>query len=161
MEERQTGTPTLDREETEKESAPRPSPPPIRRLYRSRRERMLCGVCGGLGEYFNVDPVLIRLAFLILAFGGAGIFAYLVLWIVVPNRPLGEAEPSITTALDSSSSRSLLAWAFVAIGLLLLVSNLHLVTIGNWDVFWPALLIVAGAALLLSRSGGAGDAGER
>jgi len=113
---------------------------------------MLCGVCGGLGEYFNVDPIFFRLGFLVLAFGGAGVLAYLVLCIVVPNRPLGEAEPSITTTLDSRSGRMLLAWAFVAFGLLLLFNNLRIVTIGNWGEFWPVLMIVAGAALLLNRS---------
>jgi len=55
------------------------------RLYRSRSHKMLAGVCGGLGEYFDVDPVLIRLLFVVTAFiSGAGILAYLVLWIVVP-----------------------------------------------------------------------------
>ncbi|MFN8634592.1 MAG: PspC domain-containing protein [Chloroflexota bacterium] len=55
------------------------------RLYRSRSHKMLAGVCGGLGEYFDVDPVLIRLLFVVTAFiSGAGILAYLILWIVVP-----------------------------------------------------------------------------
>jgi phage shock protein C len=55
------------------------------RLYRSRSQKMIAGVCGGLGEYFDVDPVLIRLLFVVTAFiSGVGILAYLVLWIVVP-----------------------------------------------------------------------------
>jgi phage shock protein C len=55
------------------------------RLYRSRSQKMIAGVCGGLGEYFDVDPVLIRLLFVITAFiSGVGILAYVVLWIVVP-----------------------------------------------------------------------------
>ena len=55
------------------------------RLYRSRSQKMLAGVCGGLGEYFDVDPVLIRLLFVVTPFiSGAGILAYIVLWIVVP-----------------------------------------------------------------------------
>src|SRR5215218_7406215 len=55
------------------------------RLYRSRSQKMIAGVCGGLGEYFDVDPILIRLLFVVTAFiSGVGILAYLVLWIVVP-----------------------------------------------------------------------------
>lgn len=55
------------------------------RLYRSRSQKMIAGVSGGLGDYFDVDPVLIRLLFVVTAFiSGAGILAYIVLWIVVP-----------------------------------------------------------------------------
>jgi phage shock protein C len=55
------------------------------KLYRSRSQKMIAGVSGGLGEYFDVDPVLIRLLFVVTAFiSGAGILAYIVLWIVVP-----------------------------------------------------------------------------
>ncbi|HHY26774.1 MAG TPA: PspC domain-containing protein [Desulfitobacterium dehalogenans] len=59
-----------------------------KRLYRSGREKMLAGVCGGLGEYFDVDPTLIRLAVVIAVFGaGMGFFAYLIAWIVIPKNP--------------------------------------------------------------------------
>lgn len=60
----------------------------MNRLYRSRHDRMLAGVCGGLGEYFGIDSSLIRLAlvFLIL-FGGTGFLAYIVAWIVIPEEP--------------------------------------------------------------------------
>lgn len=65
-----------------------------KRLYRSRKDRMIAGVCGGLGEYFNVDPVLLRIAFVILIlFSGTGLILYLILAIVVPNEPEpGEVE---------------------------------------------------------------------
>jgi len=59
-----------------------------KRLYRSREEKIIGGVCGGLAEYLNVDPTLIRLALvLITLLGGAGIIAYLVLWVIVPLAP--------------------------------------------------------------------------
>jgi len=59
-----------------------------KRLYRSREEKIIGGVCGGLAEYLNVDPTLMRLALvLITLFGGAGIIAYLVLWVIVPLAP--------------------------------------------------------------------------
>ena len=57
-----------------------------RKLYRSRSQRMLGGVCGGLAEYFNVDATLIRVLFLVLAvFGGSGLVIYVVMWLIVPD----------------------------------------------------------------------------
>ena len=59
-----------------------------RRLYRSRTDRKLAGVCGGLAQYFNTDATLIRVLFVVLALlGGPGLVIYLVLWIVVPEEP--------------------------------------------------------------------------
>lgn len=59
----------------------------IKRLYKSRDERMIAGVCGGIAEYFKVDPTLIRLAWIIFVFmGGSGILAYLIAWIVIPEK---------------------------------------------------------------------------
>ena len=50
---------------------------------------MVCGVCGGIAEYFNVDPTLVRLAFLLLAAGwGSGLLAYLVAAIIMPEPPV-------------------------------------------------------------------------
>ncbi len=64
-----------------------------RHLYRSRKERMLMGVCGGLGEYFKIDPTLVRLAFVIATLmGGPGLIAYVVLLIVVPEEPFQVVE---------------------------------------------------------------------
>jgi phage shock protein C len=65
-----------------------PTSPPYKRLYRSRRQRMISGVCGGVAEYFGIDPTLVRLAAVALVFaGGSGLVAYLVAWIVVPEAP--------------------------------------------------------------------------
>jgi phage shock protein C len=59
-----------------------------KRLYRSNIDRKLAGVSGGLGEYFGMDPLLIRLVFVILALaGGGGVLIYIVLWIVTPDSP--------------------------------------------------------------------------
>ncbi len=59
-----------------------------KRLYRSRSQRMLAGVCGGIAEYFNVDPTLIRLAWVIFAFlGGTGVLAYIIAAIIIPLDP--------------------------------------------------------------------------
>ncbi|HLF28050.1 MAG TPA: PspC domain-containing protein [Anaerolineae bacterium] len=57
-----------------------------KRLTRSKTDRRLAGVCGGLGEYFDVDPTLIRLVFVLaLVFAGTGPLLYLILWVVLPE----------------------------------------------------------------------------
>jgi len=57
-----------------------------RKLYRSRNQRMIAGVCGGLADYFNVDATLVRVLFLLLAvFGGTGLVIYIVMWVIVPD----------------------------------------------------------------------------
>jgi phage shock protein C len=59
-----------------------------RKLYRSRTNRQVAGVCGGLAEYFNLDATLIRVLFVVLAvLGGSGIVLYVALWIIVPGEP--------------------------------------------------------------------------
>jgi len=61
----------------------------IKRLYRSRSNKVIAGVCGGIGEYFNVDPVAIRLLWVLLtAFSGLfpGLLAYLIAWLVIPEK---------------------------------------------------------------------------
>jgi phage shock protein C len=57
-----------------------------KRLLRSKNNKIIAGVCGGIGEYFNVDPVLIRLIWVIITLmGGAGILAYIIAWIIIPE----------------------------------------------------------------------------
>jgi len=59
-----------------------------RRLYRSRTDRKLAGVCGGLAQYFNTDATVIRVLFVVLAvLGGGGLLIYLAMWIIVPSEP--------------------------------------------------------------------------
>jgi phage shock protein C len=59
-----------------------------RKLYRSKTDRKLAGVCGGLAQYVNTDATLIRVLFVLLAvLGGSGLVLYLAMWIIVPNEP--------------------------------------------------------------------------
>ena len=59
-----------------------------KRLYRSRRSRMICGVCGGVAEYFNIDPTLVRLALILFAcLGCSGVLGYIIAAIVIPEGP--------------------------------------------------------------------------
>ena len=59
-----------------------------KRLYRSRENAMLAGVCGGIGEFFDIDPTIVRLAWVILGFcGGVGLWAYIIAAVISPQRP--------------------------------------------------------------------------
>ena len=60
----------------------------VKRLYRSRKNRIIAGVCGGIGEYLNIDPVIVRLIWLLLVFAGfgAGLLVYLIAWLIVPEK---------------------------------------------------------------------------
>lgn len=59
-----------------------------KRFYRSRTDKKIAGICGGLGKYFNMDPVLIRLLFILfLLLGGSALLVYCIIWIVVPLEP--------------------------------------------------------------------------
>jgi phage shock protein C len=66
-----------------------------KRLHRSRTEKMIAGVCGGLGEYLDMDPTVVRLIFVaIVLLAGTGILAYLILWVVMPlDLPASPGAP--------------------------------------------------------------------
>ena len=72
-----------------------------KRLYRSDENKVICGVCGGLGEYFNIDPTIVRLLWAILVFSGPGIFAYIVAAIIMPK--LSGMRVPITSAVSGAS----------------------------------------------------------
>ena len=60
---------------------------PYKKLYRSNKQKMIAGVCGGLAEYFNIDPTWIRIIFIIFAvMGGSSILVYLLFWVLVPQK---------------------------------------------------------------------------
>ena len=60
----------------------------MKKLYRSRSDEMIAGICGGLADYFEIDPTIIRLLFVLLLFAGTGGFwIYIILWIVMPLQP--------------------------------------------------------------------------
>lgn len=67
-----------------------------KRLYKSNKNAVLCGVCGGIGEYFHVDPVVIRLAWVVFCcLGGSGIIAYIIAAIIIPKKPIGDTYSKI------------------------------------------------------------------
>lgn len=85
---------------------PSGTPPRVeKKLMRSRTDHKIAGVCGGLGNYMDVDPTLIRLVWVLLIFfGGTGVLAYIIAWIVMPEEPL--AKPARGEAAPVSSSQA-------------------------------------------------------
>jgi len=74
----------------------------MKKLYRSRTDRMIGGVCGGLGEYLSIDSTVIRILYILFALtGGSGIFIYLILLLVIPEEPW-EKEPVTPTEAEKS-----------------------------------------------------------
>ncbi len=153
---------TMDHVKTEKPKNAADSPknakkeetevPAERRLYRSRKNRVFKGVAGGIGEYFGIDPVLVRLAFLLtFAMGGVGVIAYILAWVLLPKRPKGQAVPPTprTSGLEVLHNRSLGVWVLVAIGAGLILDQLNLNIAG--DRLWPLLLIGGGLIVLMRR----------
>ena len=59
----------------------------MRKLYRSNNNSYVAGVCGGLGEYLDIDPTIIRIIWFVLALSGCGLLAYILFWIFVPLNP--------------------------------------------------------------------------
>ena len=76
----------------------------VKRLYRSRSERMIAGICGGLGQYLGTDPTIIRLVFVLLAVLGPGVIIYLIAWLVVPEEPLVKDEIITVEAEENAES---------------------------------------------------------
>ncbi|MGI5992174.1 MAG: PspC domain-containing protein [Methanosarcina sp.] len=61
----------------------------MNKLYRSKKNRIIAGVCGGIGEHFNIDPTLVRLLWLLISVmsAGSGVVAYVIAWIIIPEEP--------------------------------------------------------------------------
>lgn len=145
-----------------------------KKLYRSRKDKMIGGVAGGLAEYFHIDPTIIRVLFIMTLFmGGSGILAYIILWIVVPEEPLifpgsahsgGTSEPNSREENSSSSGNPVYpepsyydhprkgtnaaGVILIIIGFLFLADNIfpHI----HFGDFWPLILIAIGIGILLN-----------
>ena len=118
------------------------------RLTRSASNKMFVGVCAGLARHFTLDPVIVRLVFVVFTFaGGAAIPIYVVLWILMPPD---DGTPIVTT--DAARAHDTLALGLVAIGGLWLLANLGAFRFIDWNIGWPIVLIAIGIALLARRS---------
>lgn len=147
-----------------------------RRLYRSQTNRMVAGVCGGIGDYLSIDPVFVRLFFVLLTLGqGAGVLVYLILWFVLPSeeavgaggtmgdhaqrgaaefadraREMGsELRESATSA--NPQARLFVGLVLVLVGGIFLLRNLNIVWLQwlDFSVLWPFLLILGGLLMLV------------
>ena len=79
----------------------------MKKLYKSRKEKMFAGVCGGIAEYFDVDPVLVRILFVIFTFmGGSGFLAYIIGMIVMPFPPTEDASAAAESSPPPPSTSS-------------------------------------------------------
>ena len=144
------------------------------KLYRSERNKMIGGVCGGLGEYLDIDPVLVRLFFAALAIAnGIGVLLYIALWIITPSEvdaakvgesrdvavqgEPGEPERRVVPAEPRTGrnpqSATIIGAALILVGVMVLFNNLGFFWLGwlNFDVLWPLLLVAAGFALIWRR----------
>lgn len=143
-----------------KKDAPKPH-----QLYRSTTNRVIAGVAGGLGEYFAIDPTLVRLVFVLLALfaHGFGVLIYLVLWFLVPEKgqemktpheTIRENIQSMKTNIRNmrvkSTKRSYIILAGIILLLLFLFSDTISVFYGfSFHFLWPFLLILVGLLLLI------------
>lgn len=117
------------------------------KLYRSSHNKVFAGICGGLGEYFDVDPVFVRIIAVILAFAsGYGILAYIIAWVIMPKRefdPTMEVkQPENNQVKHGSWNRYLPGMILVAIGTILLVHQYGYWF--DWGEFWAVGFILAG-----------------
>jgi len=151
-----------------KESTPK-------RLVRSNTDKVIGGVCGGLGEYFNIDPIIIRVLFAIITVsGGSGFLVYLILWVVMPEKGsetksteqivesnTKEIENKANQVADNVENMAKSTKSHIWIGLLVIVlgvyftlSNLGIMSWLNigwvFSTFWPVFIIILGFLIIIN-----------
>lgn len=147
---------------------------PPSRLYRSATNRMIGGVAGGLGEYFSIDPTIIRIIFILLTlFNGIGLLFYILMWIIIPTEKqstlkntdaiqenleeMKQSAKSFGHTLrfnkNSGSNNSRFWWAIliISLGFYFLFQNFGLFDSLEIDKFWPLILIVFGLIFLIRK----------
>ncbi|MDZ4159983.1 MAG: PspC domain-containing protein [Anaerolineaceae bacterium] len=142
-----------------------------RKLYRSQKDVIIAGICGGLAEYLNMDSTIVRIFFVLFAVGsGLGLLVYLILWFIVPrhdepDQPAGNifetgelerrsrqmgSEIGEVVRRNHDKTVKFIGFGLIVAGLFFLAQNLNLPWLRwiNKDLMLPLLLIVGGAALL-------------
>lgn len=135
----------------------------IKKLYRSRTDRLIFGVCGGLGKYFNVDSSLFRILFILFMFiGGWGILMYLILAIIIPLEsrtvvPSGEMKEAMSStdinearAKDMWQLRNMAGGVIVFIGLFILFRLIFPFWV-KWELLGAMVLILVGFYILFRK----------
>ncbi len=142
----------------------------MKRLYRSQKDKIIAGVCGGIGEYVGIDPVIIRIITVILFFwGGSGIIAYIIAMIIIPLNPgsVDEDKNKTTKAVSKGDKKEvvkaggdsgalLIGIVLVVVGGIFLMRNLPFFNEYYWwfrhqigHIFWPSVLIALGAFMII------------
>lgn len=136
------------------------------RLTRSKSDRVIAGVCGGLAAYLSIDSTLVRLAFAILLFAsGIGLPIYVILWIVMPEedsqsssdaeiiqKNLGEIGDSVYSGVSRMGRRGTVGILLVLMGAYFLLNQLGWLNWISGAVFWPLVIIGFGVYLLIKRN---------
>jgi len=149
-----------------------------KKLYRSKNEKVIAGVAGGLGEYFETDPVLFRIMFVFLVlWGGAGILFYLILMFIIPKEGGQSAKEIIQEAADSlkdkaqemagqikqetqeikkqswwASRRHFLGVLVMLAGLIFLLNQLFPIRFLRFNFIWPVVVILIGFFVVFKKS---------
>ena len=132
-----------------------------KRLTRSRTDKVIGGVCGGLGEYFEVDPVFIRILTVLfaLAIHGFGVIAYIVAMIIIPKKEFEfqtDENGKTVPVEEIEEKRGYSSWNRYLPGMLLICFGLILLIRENiywfgWDEFWPLVLVIGGLYLIFRK----------
>jgi len=130
---------------------------PKRRLYRNQTNKVIAGVCSGLGEYLNVDTTVVRLVWILLTLlGGAGIIGYILAYFIIPAKPNESGEIPTPQVHDFTAGR-VFGFLFVGAGVAILLDNLEILSFHRWwhmseEFIFPGLLILAGVYFLTKRA---------
>jgi len=127
-----------------------------KRLYRSGKGRVVAGICGGLADYFDIDPLLIRIVFIILALtGGLGIILYLAAWLIIPGQNSSADQSKTPPTHKERSSEMNRNPSGVVFGVLIIILGIGLL-LHNYGLFnfkfslvWPLILIAVGLRLII------------
>lgn len=120
------------------------------RLIRTQNDRIVGGVCGGLGRFLGVDSVFVRLAFVLFSLaGGAGLLVYLVLLVVMPLDTTSAAGLNYDADDSQQRTKMLVGGGLILIGLWYLLGQIPGLAWLSFGNLWPLLLIVAGIVMLV------------
>ena len=127
-----------------------------KRIYRSTTDKVIGGVCGGLGEYFGIDPTWVRVLFVLSLFAeGVGLLAYLIGWIVIPKEPEvttaaasaeGAAMNTQTNVVSQNGAGFLPGVILVILGMIFLFDRVFYWF--DFDYVWPLVIIGVGVILI-------------
>ncbi|SNS04106.1 phage shock protein C (PspC) family protein [Anaerovirgula multivorans] len=141
-----------------------------KKIYLSDRDKKIAGVCGGIAEYFDLDSTIVRLGWVLFAlFGGAGIPAYIIAAVIMPNRTYYSTSPQEnsteyvernnheTSEKTNDKNRLLIGLILIALGVTFFTKNFFPGFPWHWIQFrhlfrnfWPAILIVLGVITIIN-----------